>query len=82
MRERNLRFVGTSSERVDGVDKVTGRAKYVGDILVPGMVVGKFLCSPYAHARILSVNTAEAERVPSSRRMTWMTSQRSLPERK
>ena len=57
-------IIGTSAERVDGVDKVTGRAKFTGDVTVPGMLMGKFLRSPYAHARILSISTSEAERVP------------------
>ena len=57
-------IIGTSVDRVDGVDKVTGRAKFTGDVTVPGMLIGKFLRSPYAHARILSISTSEAERVP------------------
>jgi CO/xanthine dehydrogenase Mo-binding subunit len=59
-----FKIIGTSVNRVDGVDKVTGQAKYVGDIAVPGMAEGKFLRSPYAHARIVSIDTAEAERLP------------------
>ena len=47
--------------RVDGVDKVTGRAKYVGDLTVPGVAEGKILRSPYAHARIRAIDTSEAE---------------------
>ncbi|MBI4487913.1 MAG: xanthine dehydrogenase family protein molybdopterin-binding subunit [Deltaproteobacteria bacterium] len=62
--EANLKIVGTSVGRVDGVDKVTGQAKYTGDIVLPGMAEGKFLRSPYAHARILSINIREAEQVP------------------
>ena len=60
----NFQIIGTSVDRVDGIDKVTGRAKYAGDIIVPGMVVGKFLRSPYAHARIHSIDTKEAEALP------------------
>src|SRR5258706_14124448 len=56
--------VGQSVPRVDGVDKVTGKAKYTGDLLIPGMIEGKFLRSPYAHARIRSIDTAEAEAMP------------------
>jgi len=55
---RNFSIVGRSVPRVDGVDKVTGRAKYTGDLIVPGMIEGKFLRSPYAHARIRSIDTA------------------------
>ena len=61
---RNFSIVGRSVPRVDGVDKVTGRAKYTGDLTVPGMIEGKFLRSPYAHARIRSIDTAEAEAAP------------------
>lgn len=44
--------------------KVTGRAKYVADIRLPAMLECKLLKSPYAHARILHIDTAEAERLP------------------
>jgi len=62
--EGRLKIIGTSVQRVDGVDKVTGRAKYTGDIVVPGMAEGAFLRSPCAHAKILSIDTKEAEKVP------------------
>ena len=62
--QRTFAIVGSSVPRVDGVDKVTGRAKYAGDLSVPGMIEGKFLRSPYAHARILSIDTREAEALP------------------
>ena len=57
-------MVGNSVPRVDGADKVTGRAKYVADLVIPGMIEGKFLRSPYAHARIVSIDTREAEALP------------------
>ena len=62
--KRNFSIIGTSVRRVDGADKVTGRARYAGDLIVPGMIEGKFLRSPYAHARILSIDTREAEALP------------------
>ena len=62
--KRSYSVVGNSVPRVDGVDKVTGRAKYVADLSVPGMIEGKFLRSPCAHARIRSIDTAEAEAMP------------------
>jgi CO/xanthine dehydrogenase Mo-binding subunit len=62
--KRNFSVVGNSVARVDGADKVTGRAKYVADLVIPGMIEGKFLRSPYAHARIRSINTTEAEAMP------------------
>lgn len=50
--------------RKDAREKVTGRAVYTVDLRVPGMVDGFVLRSPHAHARIVSIDTAEAERVP------------------
>jgi CO/xanthine dehydrogenase Mo-binding subunit len=61
---RSFSVIGQSVSRVDGVDKVTGKAKYAGDLIIPGMVEGKFLRSPYAHARIRSIETGEAEAIP------------------
>ncbi|MGH7797061.1 MAG: xanthine dehydrogenase family protein molybdopterin-binding subunit [Candidatus Binatia bacterium] len=61
---RGFSIVGTSVHRVDGADKVTGRAKYAGDLIIPGMIEGKFLRSPYAHARIRAIDTREAEALP------------------
>jgi len=60
-KDATFSIVGTSVRRVDGADKVTGKAKYTGDLLVPGLIEGKFLRSPYAHARIVSIDTSEAE---------------------
>src|SRR5579883_1070652 len=56
--------IGTRPIRPDGVDKVTGRAQYGNDITLPGTLYGKVLRSPYAHARILSIDTSEAEALP------------------
>jgi xanthine dehydrogenase molybdenum-binding subunit len=59
--------VGTRPIRHDGVDKVTGRARYANDIDVPGRIFGKLLRSPHAHARILSIDTSRAEKLPGVR---------------
>jgi CO/xanthine dehydrogenase Mo-binding subunit len=59
--ETNLRIVGTSVRRVDGRDKVTGRALYAGDLRIPGMLHGKVLRSPVAHARLVRVDARPAE---------------------
>ena len=64
MAKRHLKYVGRSVARVDGIDKVTGQAKFVGDITVPGMLYGKILRSPYAHARIVSIDGKQAEALP------------------
>ena len=56
--------VGTSPWRVDGIGLVTGSAKFTDDIFLKGMLHAKILGSPHAHARILDIDTTEAERLP------------------
>src|SRR5665213_1033196 len=58
------KVVGTRRIRHDGLDKVTGRAKYGADMLMPGLLYGKVLRSPLAHARIISIDTREALALP------------------
>ena len=60
----NFVNIGKSVKRVDAFEKVTGTALYLDDLKFPGLLYGKALRSPYAHARILSVNTTEAEKLP------------------
>ena len=55
-----LKWIGTRPIRPDGVDKVTGRAKFGADLILPGMLVGKVLRSPLPHARIKSIDTSKA----------------------
>jgi CO/xanthine dehydrogenase Mo-binding subunit len=57
----DLKVVGTRPIRPDGVDKVTGRAVFAADTRASGMLWGKILRSPHAHARILSIDTSKAE---------------------
>jgi CO/xanthine dehydrogenase Mo-binding subunit len=64
LRRQDFSIIGTSVHRVDGIEKATGKAKYTGDLAIPGMIEGKFLRSPYAHARIRSIDTREAEASP------------------
>jgi len=61
---QQFKVVGTRPIRHDGIDKVVGRAKYGADYSMPGMLHAKVLRSPYAHARIKSINTAKALRMP------------------
>ena len=56
--------VGQPVPRIDAYDKVTGRAAYVGDLEIPGMVHGLILRSPWPHARVLSIDASEAEGLP------------------
>ena len=62
-----FKVVGKRPIRHDGYDKVTGKASYGADINLPGMLHGKILRSPHAHARILSIDTSKAERHPDVR---------------
>ena len=62
-----LRVVGRSVRRLDAVEKVTGRARYVTDLELPGMLHAKLLRSPHAHARIVRADVAAARAVPGVR---------------
>ncbi len=64
---REYKVVGTRPIRHDGVDKVTGRALYGADMQLPGLLHGKVLRSPHAHARIKSIDTSKAEAHPDVR---------------
>src|SRR6202011_940227 len=55
---------GTRPVRPDGVPKVTGLAQYGADMTMPGMLVGRVLRSPHAHARIRSIDIAKAAALP------------------
>lgn len=59
-----LRVVGKPLLRVDGGEKVTGRARYTPDIKRPGLLYGKILGSPHPHARVHGIHTADAEAMP------------------
>ena len=61
---RQYKVVGSRPVRHDGVDKVTGKALYGADISITGMLHGKVLRSPHAHARIVSIDTSRAEAHP------------------
>jgi len=56
--------IGKRISRLDGPDKVSGRAKYTYDINRPGMLFGKVVRSPYAHAKIVSIDLSVAEKMP------------------
>src|SRR5258708_14744958 len=57
-------LLGKRISRVDGPVKVSGQAKYTYDVHRPGMLYGKVLRSPYAHAKVVSVDTSAAEKMP------------------
>ena len=64
---KSYKVVGTRPVRHDGYDKVTGRALYGADMSPPGLLHGRVLRSPHAHARVLSIDTSRAEAHPEVR---------------
>lgn len=62
-KDRKFEVVGKRVKRPDGVDKVTGKARYGADTFAPGQLVGRILRSPHAHAKIKRINTAKAEKL-------------------
>lgn len=64
MNELPNKWIGKSTIRPDGADKVTGRAAYAADTTMPGMIWAKVLRSPHPHARILRIDTSKAEAHP------------------
>ena len=63
----NLSEIGKSVPRIDARDKVTGRAKFTSDFKTPRMLFGKIVKSIYPHARILRIDTKNAESMPGVR---------------
>ena len=61
--DQEFKVVGTRVNRPDGVDKVTGRAKFGADTFAPGQLVGLTLRSPHAHAKIKKIDTSRAEKL-------------------
>ncbi|MFK7992799.1 MAG: xanthine dehydrogenase family protein molybdopterin-binding subunit [Granulosicoccus sp.] len=61
---QDFKSIGTRPLRPDGIDKVTGRARYGADIDLPGQLVARVLRSPHAHAKIVSIDTSKAEALP------------------
>jgi CO/xanthine dehydrogenase Mo-binding subunit len=64
MSDKEYRHVGKPSDRVEGLEKVTGMAAYTFDLEFPGMLYAKCLCSPYARAEIVSIDVSEAKALP------------------
>ncbi len=70
-----LDIVGQSTPRMDGVARVTGQAVYTHDVQRPGMLIGRFLRSPYPHARIQRIDSSKAEALPG----VWIIWHREQP---
>jgi len=61
--KQKFKVIGTRPERPDGIDKVTGRARYGADATAPGQLVGLILRSPHAHAEIVKIDISKAEKL-------------------
>ena len=57
-------LIGKSMKRIDTPLKATGQAQFSSDLMLPRMLIGKVLRSPYAHAKILNIDTSQAEKFP------------------
>jgi xanthine dehydrogenase molybdenum-binding subunit len=77
---QQFRVIGTRPIRHDGVDKVTGRAKYGADLSFPDMLYGKVLRSPHAHAKIISINAEKALRMPGVKAVVTAADFPELPD--
>jgi len=74
-----FKWVGTRPVRPDGVPKVTGLAQYGADFALPGMLVGRILRSPHAHARIRSIDVSKAAALPG---VKAVVTSKDFPEQK
>ncbi len=63
LEQRKFKVIGTRVRRPDGIDKVTGRARYGADATAPGQLVGLVLRSPHPHAIIKKIDTSKAEKL-------------------
>jgi len=75
---KSYAVLGKSVPLVDAYEKVTGQLKYAGDLSIPGMLHAKVLRSPYAHARIVSIDTSQAVSLPGVRAVI---SHKNIPDK-
>ncbi|MBI2369733.1 MAG: 4-hydroxybenzoyl-CoA reductase subunit alpha, partial [Deltaproteobacteria bacterium] len=59
-----FQLIGKRVPNLDAYERVSGRAKYTGDVMLPGMLVARVLRSPHPHARIVRIDTSKAEALP------------------
>lgn len=67
MAEKEFSVVGKRTPRIDGFERVTGRAEYTGDVQLPGMLYARVLRSPHPHAKIVGIDASRAEKLPGVR---------------
>ncbi len=78
---KTFKVIGTRPIRHDGLEKVTGRAKYGADYSLPSMLHGKMLRSPYAHARIKSINCDKALALPGVKAVLTASDLPEMPDK-
>jgi CO/xanthine dehydrogenase Mo-binding subunit len=61
---KEMRVVGKRQSRIDGWERVSGKATYPSDIYLPGMLYGKILRSPYPHAKVVNIDVERAKALP------------------
>ncbi len=66
-------LIGKRITRLDGAAKVSGKAKYTYDVKRPGMLFGRMVRSPYAHAKVVSIDTSVAEKMPGVKAVKVIT---------
>jgi len=76
--EKELNVVGTRLPMLDAAQKAKGTAQFTDDLFLPGMLYGKILRSPFAHARILNIDTSKAEKLPG---VKGVITGRDIPDR-
>ncbi|NJN15634.1 MAG: xanthine dehydrogenase family protein molybdopterin-binding subunit, partial [Oscillochloris sp.] len=64
VQDRQFQHLGKPRKLVEGAERVSGRARYSGDVQLPGMLYGRPVLSPYAHARVLQIDSDAARAVP------------------
>ncbi|MBI4641280.1 MAG: xanthine dehydrogenase family protein molybdopterin-binding subunit [Candidatus Tectomicrobia bacterium] len=79
--EREYKVIGTRPIRHDGTDKVTGRAIYGADVQMAGLLHGKILRSPHAHARIRNINVSRALALPGVKAVVTAKDLPKLPDK-
>jgi len=77
--EKELNVVGTRVPMLDAAQKAKGAALFTDDLILPGMLYGRILRSPVAHARIVSIDTSRAEELPG---VKGVVTGREIPDRK
>jgi CO/xanthine dehydrogenase Mo-binding subunit len=78
--DKQLKIVGTNPVKHDGPDKVTGRAKFGADLIMPGMLFGKILRSPHPHAVLKSIDISAAEALPGVKAVVTRDDFPELPQ--